>query len=96
MSYTCEYCNSNFTRSYSLKHHQMKAKYCVALQEQRILQEQRTLQERHAQKYVCESCGIELTRKDNLKRHQEVCKRHQEVKKEELERKRANRLRFLN
>nr|QBK87782.1 MAG: C2H2 type zinc finger protein [Marseillevirus LCMAC202] len=62
----------------------MKAKYCVALQEQRILQEQRTLQERHAQKYVCESCGIELTRKDNLKRHQEVCKRHQEVKKEEL------------
>ena len=61
MSYICEYCNTNFTRIYTLKQHQLKAKYCLALQR------------KHISKYICESCEKEFSRKDSLKRHQQTC-----------------------
>jgi hypothetical protein len=71
MSHICEYCGTTFTRSYSLKQHQTKTKYCIALQQ--------------VQKYICEVCGKELSRKDSLRRHQESCRDYRKCKSDRME-----------
>jgi hypothetical protein len=61
MSYQCEYCNTSFTKAYSMYKHQRTAKYCL------------TLQDKYSEgENIC-NCGKEFTRKDAMLRHQKKC-----------------------
>lgn len=69
MSYECQYCHTIFTRAYTLRQHQLKTKYCLALQ----------------QACTCKYCGKELSRKDSLRRHKDSCGEYRKSKNNELD-----------
>jgi hypothetical protein len=59
----CEFCNSFFSSSYSLKKHQNTAKYCLAKQNKKAPEE-----------HICDSCGSSFTLKSTLNSHLTICK----------------------
>lgn len=60
MAYQCKYCNTVFTKAYSMYKHQRTAKYCLQVQDQTTADN------------ICR-CGRNFTRKDALHRHQKTC-----------------------
>ena len=65
MSYKCEYCESIFTKAYSMYKHQRTAKYCLEIQN------------KQRKNIHCSQCDREFSRKDALLRHQNSCVKHE-------------------
>ena len=63
MSYKCEFCNTLFSKKYSMYKHQRTARYCLALQDKPL------------EKYNCISCNKFYSRRDALLRHQKECEK---------------------
>lgn len=66
MSFLCNYCNNNFSTLSSLTKHKKSSKYCLKIQNKKILYLDSD--------YKCEYCKNTFTTKQRLLYHLNICK----------------------
>jgi uncharacterized Zn-finger protein len=68
MSFSCEYCEKEFSLHGNLLKHQKTTKYCIKLQKEKTNQIIV-----NCNLFKCEYCYKEFTTKNNINRHYETC-----------------------
>ena len=82
MTYTCEYCEKNYTTKGNLIKHQRTAKYCLELQLKILGKESDKIKTRT---YNCDYCDKKFSQKSHLLRHNPLCIDRYKFKIQELQ-----------
>jgi len=85
VEHLCEYCNKKLSSVSALNYHKKSAKYCINIQNKKILKEPETETEIIIENNQCEYCSILFSNKYCLNIHYNRCKELKKINSKNFE-----------